>query len=85
MELSVEISYYPLADDYLERIEAFIQQLRKYDTIDVVTNGMSTQIFGPYDEVMRILQIELKEAMQKPHAVFVFKMVNGRCDSYPSR
>jgi uncharacterized protein YqgV (UPF0045/DUF77 family) len=85
MDISVEISYYPLADNYLDRIETFIQQLRKYPSVKVMTNGMSTQIFGTYDEVMHILQQELKQAMLEPHAVFVLKVVNACCDSYTPR
>lgn len=82
MDISVEISYYPLSDKYLERIENFIQRLKKYPEIKTITNGMSTQIFGRYEEVMQILQHELKHAMEEPHAVFVMKIINARCDSY---
>ncbi|MCX7696716.1 MAG: hypothetical protein N2Z72_03355 [Bacteroidales bacterium] len=84
MEISIEISYYPLSDKFLERIENFIRALKKYPHIKTVTNGMSTQIFGNYEEVMNIITVELKRAMKEPHAVFVMKVINARCDSYPN-
>jgi len=44
MKTSVEISYYPLSDNYLVHIENFLKALRSYEQIKIITNGMSTQI-----------------------------------------
>ena len=46
MELSVEISKYPLADDYKPAIRDFIHRLLATDGLVVECNTMSTQIFG---------------------------------------
>ena len=54
MKCSVEISMYPLEKKYKDHIKCFIKKLRNYKTIKVISNGMSTQIFGDYDNVMII-------------------------------
>ena len=51
MELSVDISAYPLADDYIPAIKMFIERLQGTAGLTVVCNTMSTQIFGEYDLV----------------------------------
>lgn len=45
--------------------------------IEAQTNGMSTQIFGEYDVVMKILNEEIKVSFEKPYSVFVMKVVNA--------
>ena len=62
MQLSVEISKYPLADDYITPIKGFIEQLNQYPDIQVITNTMSTQLFGDYDSVMQALQATAQAA-----------------------
>ena len=46
MRISVEISMYPLKDEYIPGIQAFIDRLNKYPELKVITNTMSTQVFG---------------------------------------
>ena len=75
--ISVEISYYPLNNNYLEPIKNFIKNLNTYSDIKVQTNGMSTQVFGKYDQVMNALTIEIKKASELDHSVFVMKIVNA--------
>ena len=78
MQLSVEISKYPLADDYLTPIKGFIAQLNKYPDITVITNTMSTQLFGEYDVVMQALQDCIKWSFtQYGKVVFVCKFIQG--------
>ncbi|MDX1569205.1 MAG: thiamine-binding protein [Xanthomonadales bacterium] len=78
MNVSIEISMYPLADDYIPPIQAFIERLNRHSDLKVLTNTMSTQVFGPYAETLRIVA----EAMQAQHretpkASFVIKVLNG--------
>lgn len=80
MQLSIDISYYPLTEQYLEPIKAFIARLHTHPEILVKSNGMSTQVFGEFDEVMSILTSEIKNAMELPHSIFVLKMANARLD-----
>jgi uncharacterized protein YqgV (UPF0045/DUF77 family) len=78
MTISIEISYYPLhGNDFVEPIKAFIDRLSRHPEIETQTNGMSTQIFGEFDEVMKILQAEIKTSFENPYSVFVMKVVNA--------
>lgn len=77
MKTSVEISYYPLNQEYVPPIKAFIDRLNQDDELIVKTNGMSTQVFGDYDHLMGVLSREIKQAFSNPHSVFVMKVVNA--------
>lgn len=77
MNTSVEISYYPLNVEYIPPIKDFINRLNKHKEIDVQTNGMSTQVFGKYNDVMRILTIEIEKSFELPHSIFVLKIINA--------
>lgn len=78
MQLSVEISKYPLADDYITPIKGFIEQLNTYPDLKVLTNTMSTQVFGDYDEVMQALQACIKWSFEHyGKVVFVCKFIHG--------
>lgn len=77
MKTSVEISYYPLKEEYVPPIRSFIDRLNTYDRLVVKTNGMSTQLFGNYSEVMIALTNEIKKSFEVPHSVFVIKIVNA--------
>lgn len=78
MHLSVEISKYPLADDYIGPIKSFIDELNKYPQLTVITNTMSTQVFGDYDEVMQALQHCIRWSFERyGKVVFVCKFIHG--------
>jgi uncharacterized protein YqgV (UPF0045/DUF77 family) len=80
MNTSVEISYYPLNIEYIPPIKDFIDRLNSYDRLRVQTNGMSSQVFGEYDEVMQALTAEIKKSFEIPHSVFVMKIINADLD-----
>lgn len=63
MNISVELTLTPLHDDYEPTIIHFIRQLRA-SKLKILENPLSTQVYGDYDEVMRVLTIEIKEAFQ---------------------
>jgi len=78
MRVAVDISLYPLADDFLPPIKDVIGRLNGISSVEVVTNAMSTQIRGEYDEVMAVLNREIKETFdQYPKAVFAIKILNN--------
>lgn len=77
MDISVDISYYPLKVDYIPPIKGFIKRLDGYKNLKVETNGMSTQVFGEYAEVMKILTDEIYKSFELPHSVFVLKIINS--------
>jgi len=84
MKTSVEISYYPLSEEYIPPIQDFIDRLNTYKEIVVETNGMSTQVFGEYDVLMAILVKEMKKSMQLPSSVFVMKVINADLQIHPN-
>jgi uncharacterized protein YqgV (UPF0045/DUF77 family) len=78
MRVAVEISMYPLTGDYRPSIQAFIDRLNGYPDMDVLTNSLSTQIWGPLERVMAILAEEMGRAAQDgPQPVFVMKVLPG--------
>jgi len=82
MNISVDISYYPLKEEFIPPIKNFILRVNQYPDIDVVTNGMSTQVFGSYDLVMKALTTEIKKSFEIPHSVFILKIVNADVQQY---
>lgn len=84
MNISVDISYYPLKDEFIPPIKDFIERLNNYSNIVVKTNGISTQVFGKYDELMAILTKEIKKSMNLPHSVFVLKIINTDLQIHPN-
>ncbi len=63
MKISVELTLTPLQDDYEPSIIHFIKKLR-LSGLKVLENPLSTQVYGDYDDVMRILTVEIKEAFE---------------------
>ena len=76
MNISVDISYYPLSQEHIPPILDFIQRLKAHKNLMVRTNGLSTQAFGEFDEVMEIVKNEIRESFKLPNSVFVIKVVN---------
>ncbi len=79
MKISIELSLYPLAEQaYKSEIWAFIKRLRQVEGLNVVTNGMSTQVFGDYDLAVANVMREIKHVHSTTGAaVFVCKFING--------
>ncbi len=75
MQVKVEISLYPLKENYIEVILEFIKNLNSYENIKVETNQLSTQIFGDYDFIMNLLTKELKVVYKDNTAVAVVKII----------
>ncbi|MEW6989860.1 hypothetical protein AADZ91_04135 [Colwelliaceae bacterium 6441] len=79
MEISIEISLYPLAEEqFKSEIWAFIKKLRNVEGLQVITNGMSTQVFGEYDLAVSKVMAEIKQVHQTlDAAVFICKFIGG--------
>jgi uncharacterized protein YqgV (UPF0045/DUF77 family) len=76
MRAAVEISMYPLVGDYIPPIQAFIDRLNTYAELKVLTNTLSTQIWGELDRVMAILGEEMqRSATSGPQLIFVMKVL----------
>ncbi|TCI03249.1 hypothetical protein EZV61_10225 [Corallincola luteus] len=78
MKTAVEISLYPLQDNYIDIIKWFIGRLDAYPELERKTNGMSTQIQGDHNAIMTILSDEMANAYEKwGRGVFVCKFIPG--------
>ncbi|MEO0442512.1 MAG: YkoF family thiamine/hydroxymethylpyrimidine-binding protein [Pseudomonadota bacterium] len=77
MNISADLSLYPLQDGYVAPIKAFISSISAYEGLEVQKNRISTQVFGEYDTVMNAIQICLKETFKKEGTfVMVTKILN---------
>ncbi len=77
MLVRVDISLYPLNENFIPPIDDVIERFNQYDEIDVTTNSMSTQLQGDYAVVMGALNTELKTTFERlPKAVFAIKILN---------
>jgi len=78
MRVAVDISLYPLNENFIPPIKDVIQRLNSHDSLDVVTNPMSTQVRGEFDAVMSALQEEIATTFENlPKAVFAIKILNN--------
>jgi len=80
MDIGVEISLYPLTADYVPSIHRFLEDLSAHHGLRVVTNSMSTQVFGDFEEVMDALRAALaagfgRLAAASERAAFVMKVI----------
>jgi len=78
MEISVDISMYPLQKEFEAPILAFIDQLEKEASVEVVRNELSTQVHGDYKVIMALLEKEMFSVfIEIPDSVFVLKFVGN--------
>ncbi|MCS2611189.1 thiamine-binding protein [Halomonas dongshanensis] len=77
MYLSVQLSYYPLADDYKPVVKAVVARLEA-SGLEVHPNRMSTQVFGEFDAVMAALADVMKWSFDTHgKAVFTANFLEG--------
>jgi uncharacterized protein YqgV (UPF0045/DUF77 family) len=77
MEITVEISYYPLIEKYQQPVEKFINEIGKNKEVVIEAGMMSTLITGKYEEVLNLIQQKLKPLMEKYPSVFSLKISNA--------
>ncbi len=81
MRITVDISMYPLDADYKPAIKAFIRQLREQDGLTLVTNQLSTQINGEFEQVTAALHACMRASMAEHNrVVFVTRYLNADLD-----
>ena len=55
-----------------------VQELRNYNKITVRTNGMSTQLFGEYKNIMNAINIEIESSFKENKSiVYSMKFINA--------
>ncbi len=76
MNISIDISLYPLKEDYLPAIQDFIAKVSAYEGIAIERTDLSTQLFGDYDLIMSVLKIELRSSWETyGKGIFVIKFL----------
>jgi uncharacterized protein YqgV (UPF0045/DUF77 family) len=77
MIVTVEISYYPLTENFNTPISEFIDLLSKNDKIKVELGKMSSSITGEYQDVMKTLNESMEVMMETNPSVFNMKISNS--------
>lgn len=78
VQISVEISMYPLKDDFIPSIDKFLRNLHATEGLKVQTNQMSTQVFGPASTVFSTLEKLIEDSyQQEEQCSFVMKVLSG--------
>jgi uncharacterized protein YqgV (UPF0045/DUF77 family) len=76
MHVSLDISMYPLNQDYAPAILAFIARLEQQPGLVIKRNSLSTQVFGDFALIMQLMTTEIASVFtQNPDTVFVLKLV----------
>ena len=77
MQVMVELSLYPLVNEYIPPIKNFIDRLNSHQGLDVTTCSTSTQVSGEYGLVMDVLGREMQRTHEEVgQAIFVAKFLN---------
>lgn len=78
LKASIDMSLYPLANDYIPAVKEFIERVAGYEGIAVKRNDLATQLFGDYDQIMDILKIEIRRSWETHgKGIFVVKFLMG--------
>jgi uncharacterized protein YqgV (UPF0045/DUF77 family) len=78
MHVAVELSLYPLTENFIPPILDFIEQLKARPGLTVDTNSMSTQVSGEFDAVFDALRTEIASSLAgRDRAVVVMKVLGG--------
>ena len=79
MNLSVEISMYPLQDGYKDKIKAFLDDINaNAGEVEIRSSNMSTRLFGDYAAVTALLNKAMRSSMQQfGKIVFICKYLEG--------
>ncbi len=84
MNISVELTFSPLQNDFEDHIIGFIKKLRA-SGLTVLENPLSTQVYGDYDAVMKVLNEEIKTAFElMDKGLLYLKIVKSDRSGYES-
>lgn len=82
MEISAELTFSPLQDNFEPPIINLIKALRDSGLV-LKENPLSTQVYGSYDDVMQVLQTEMKTALEAvEHGLLYIKIVKSNRKDY---
>lgn len=78
MKTTIEISNYPLTEQFENQIIDFISRMKEHSDIEIKVNTTSTHLVGEFDTVMSALNKEIKTSFEKyGKMIFVIKVLNG--------
>jgi len=84
MNISVEITFTPLHNQYRERIKNFIIDLRA-GGFTISETPLSTQLYGSYDVLMPFLTQKIKTALEEEEkGIMYLKIFNSDRSDYVS-
>ena len=78
MQVAVDISLYPLDENFIPPIKNIIDRLGQHEGVEIERNRMSTQIRGAFAPVMPVMTKEIRATFDDvPKAVFAIKILNN--------
>jgi uncharacterized protein YqgV (UPF0045/DUF77 family) len=77
MEITVEISYYPLNKEFEQPVLDYIKLLQENSKVKVEPSHMSTLIAGDYADVMKLLTETMRPFMENMPSVFAMRITNA--------
>lgn len=76
MQLTLEISMYPLQEGYRNLIKEFIDKLNEYDQLDISTSHTSTLVIGEYQHLMKVFTELMAWSVERHgRSVFMAKFI----------
>lgn len=84
MNISIEVTFTPLQDQYREDIKKFITDLRS-GGFTIAETPLSTQLYGPYDTLMPFVMNSIKTALStQEKGIMHLKIYNTDRSDYVS-
>ncbi len=77
MKVTVEVSLYPLTENFEQVVIDYIAQVKAIPESEVFVNGLSTQVIGDYYTVLNGLTEINKTTFEKHKCVVIMKMAAG--------
>ncbi|WBX73444.1 hypothetical protein PG913_11460 [Tenacibaculum pacificus] len=82
MKISVELTLTPLQNEFEAPIIDFIKKLRA-SGLTILENPLSTQVYGDYDAVMKLLTSEIKNSFELiDSGIILLKIVKSDRSKY---
>ena len=76
MDLSIELTAYPLEEKYLPIIEDYIEHLKSYKNVIIKTFPTCSVIYGQHDDVIKVLSSSIKWSVENHNKViFITKFL----------
>lgn len=78
MQATIEISMYPLREDYEPAIIDFINDLKSNNELRIRVNPTATHVFGEFTMVTAAVNASIQRVFEKyGKVVFAMKVLNG--------